>query len=101
MIRTQPMSSERTADGSPSAPGPTTSSVEPPPMSATSQGPSAAVQVGGGADERQPPLLLAAEQLGAHADDCLGRREEVLPVGGVARRRGGRHAHPADAVARP
>ena len=39
VTRTQPRSSERAPDGS----GPTTSSVEPPPMSATSQGPSSAL----------------------------------------------------------
>ena len=57
------------------------------------------VEVGGGAEEREPPLLLAAEQLGPHPDGGLGRVEEVVAVGGVARGGGGGHAHPLDAEA--
>src|SRR5690606_20823812 len=42
------------------------------------------VELAGGADEGQVPLLLAAQQLGAHADDVLDGVEERLPVGRVA-----------------
>ena len=74
-------------------------SVEPPPMSTTRNGPRRRVELGGGAEEREPRLLLAREQLGRDADRLLGRVEEVVAVGGVARGRRGRHAHPLDAEA--
>ena len=41
-------------------------------------------------------FLLARQQLGPRADDLLGGVEEVVAVGGVARRRRRRDAHPLD-----
>ena len=58
----------------------------------------ARVEVGGGAGEAELALLLAAQQLGARADDGLGGGEEVVRVGGVPGRRGGGDPHLGDAV---
>ena len=52
------------------------------------------------ARELEARLLLAAEELGPHAEQLLDRIEEVVAVGGVARRAGRGGAHAGDAVTR-
>ena len=83
--RTEPMS--RDVDHSTSAPSPSTSSVEPPPMSTTSV--RAGLEAAGGADEGRQRLLLAGEHLRPDAEDRLDRVRELVGVLGVACGRGG------------
>ncbi len=67
VIRTQPTSMLCAAER-PRSPGPRTSSVEPPPMSATSTGPLQLRQAAHRAGERQRGLLGAADHLGIDAE---------------------------------
>ena len=91
--RTQPMSIEISPSGSSV---PTMNSVEPPPTSTTRYG-SGSVEAGGRAEELEPRLLVAREQLGPHAEQLLGRVEELVAVRRVARRARRRRAHALDA----
>ena len=55
-------------------------------------------QTGGRAEELEAGFLVAAEQLGPHAEQLLGRVEELVAVARVARRAGGRGTHAGHAV---
>ena len=82
-----------------SGPGPTANSVEPPPMSTTSDGPSAGSSSAVAPAKDRRPSSSPSSSSGRTPIDGLGRGEEVLAVAGVTRRRRGDHPDPPDAEA--
>ena len=69
-------------------------------MSTTRNGPIDGIEPGDGAGERQARLLRARQQLGLDAHDGGDGGEELVPIGGVARRRRGHDPQRRVAVGR-